>query len=163
MSHATALRVGLRDRSAVRLTAGERVVAPINYDVTELRALARHHDETAPVESSRIEASGFQWGAPPPAAHERVPDKPLLRPEQRRRLLLLHEVPFDPADATPVLTTLSTDSTPLAFTWLEYLVAIVGTGGTHAALDLYHDTGWITAPVAETLHEYLAWITTHPF
>lgn len=134
------------------------MVDPINYDVTELRTLAEHRDEAALSESHPIEADGFQWVTPPPAARECAPDEPLLRPDQRRRLLALHEVPFDPTAATPVLSTLSTDSTPLAFTWLEALVALAGTGGTHAALDLYHDAGWLTAAVTETLDEYLTWI-----
>lgn len=132
------------------------MVDPINYDVAELRALVSR-DETAPSEPRRIEAAGFRWVTPPPAPRERQ-DEPLLQPEQRRRVLLLYKVPFDPADAMPVLNTLSTESTPLVFTWLEYLVAIVGTSGTHAALDLYHDREWITASVADTLHESLAWI-----
>jgi hypothetical protein len=135
------------------------VIDPINYDVTELRALVHHREGATPSESRRSKAHGFQWITPPPATRECAQDEPLLRPDQRRRLLLLHDVPFDPAAATPVLDGLPPDNAALVFAWLEYLVALAGTGGTHAALDLYHDTGWLTAPVTETLHEYLAWIT----
>lgn len=126
---------------------------PINYDVAELRALAAETDTAA-----RIEASGFRWVTPPPTAPERAHDEPLLSPEQRRRLLLLHGVSFDPTDSTPVLSTLPPDSTVLVFTWLEYLIAIGGTSGAHTALALYHNTDWLTGSVLETLHEYLAWI-----
>jgi hypothetical protein len=74
---------------------------PINDDVAELRALADETDE-----ATRIEAYGFRWVTSPPTAPERASDELLLSPEQRRWLLLLHDVPFDPTDPTPVLSTL---------------------------------------------------------
>lgn len=129
------------------------MVDPINYDVDELRALA-----AATGEAARTEVYGFRWVTPPPMAREPTRDEGFLSLEQRRRLLLLHGVSFDPADATPVLSTLPTDSPALVFAWLEFLVTIVGTDGTRMALARYQEVGWLTAAVRETLHEYLAWI-----
>lgn len=132
---------------------GATVVDPINYDIAELRALAAETNE-----ATRTEACGFRWMTPPQTPPERVPPEGFLTPEQRRRLLLLHDVAFDPADTTPVLRTLPADRPALAFTWLEYLLAIAGTNGAKTALGQYHEVGWLTEAVRESLHEYLAWL-----
>lgn len=133
------------------------MIDPINYDVAELRTLAGQRDATAFSEATRVEASSFQWGTSPPV-RERTHNEMLLSPEHRRRLLLLHDVPFDPTNATPVLSSLSTESTALAFAWLEYLGAVAGTTEARTVLAQYRDAGWLTAPVTEQLHAYLAWL-----
>jgi len=131
-------------------------INPRDYDLDELRKMARERGETArPPGKDGEDGARPEMGDWQPLEEGAVPSHERFQTGLYRELLPL-EAGADELEK-PYLHTLpeSYAAEYVVFEWLEYLLSRFGHQGTNEALQYYESVGWITEEVEATLNDYL--------